>query len=90
LADPPVIPDHPYKPNRPVIIAGALAAGIALGLGLILLIELIKRPIRGTAALAFVAGAPPLVAIPNLSAKRGILVRYLRKRALRKQMRVRA
>jgi uncharacterized protein involved in exopolysaccharide biosynthesis len=90
LADPPVVPDQPYKPNRPMIVAGALAAGIGFGMGMILLIELIRRPIRGTAAVTVATGTAPLVAIPNLSAKRGAFVRYLRWRATRKQQRARA
>ena len=90
LADPPVVPDQPYKPNRPLIVAGSLAAGMAFGMGLILLIELVRRPIRGTAAVTAATGAPPLVAIPNLKIKRGAFVRYLRWRATRKQMRARA
>jgi uncharacterized protein involved in exopolysaccharide biosynthesis len=90
LADPPVVPDQPYKPNRPLIVAGSLGAGIAFGMGIILLIELIRRPIRGTGSVTAATGAPPLVAIPNLTSKRGAFVRYLRWRATRKQMRARA
>jgi len=90
LADPPVVPDHPYKPNRPMIIAGALGAGLAFGMGMILLIELIRHPIRGTAAVTAATGMPPLVAIPDLKVKRGAFVRYLRWRAQRKQVRARA
>jgi len=90
LADPPVVPDHPYKPNRPMIVGGALAGGVAFGLAMILLIELIRHPIRGTAAVTAATGMPPLVAIPDLATKRSVFVRYLRWRAQRKQMRARA
>jgi uncharacterized protein involved in exopolysaccharide biosynthesis len=84
LSDPPVVPDHPLRPNRPLIIAGAIAAGLIVGLGLVLLIELILQPIRGTAALRAALGEPPLAVIPDFDQRPGWISRMLERRARRK------
>lgn len=87
LADPPVVPDHPVKPNRPVLILGSLVGGAAFGLALILLIELVMRPIRGTAALREAIGQPPLAIIPDFDQKPGRIMRLIEKRVRRKTVR---
>ena len=69
LIDPPVTPDTPTKPNRPLFIIGGLLGGLAIGLALALLIEAIHRPIRNVATLTRIVGAPPLGVIPVLSKK---------------------
>lgn len=84
LADPPVQPDSPIRPNRPLILLGSIILGLGIGVGLILALELFFRPIRGTAALAAAAGAPPLVVIPPLDRKPGFFVRWAEKRGRRK------
>lgn len=80
LADPPVVPDAPYKPNRPMLVAGGLAGGLGLGLVAVLLLELIMRPIRGTDMLRDAAGAAPLVIIPDFSRKPNMVIRWLERR----------
>ncbi|WP_293977282.1 Wzz/FepE/Etk N-terminal domain-containing protein [Sphingomonas sp.] len=80
LADPPVVPDAPYKPNRPLLMGGGLAAGIGLGLAIVLLLELLLKPIRGTEMLRDAAGAAPLVIIPDYSRKPNLVLRWLEKR----------
>jgi succinoglycan biosynthesis transport protein ExoP len=70
LVDPPTLPDEPNSPNRGLLIVGGFAIGIALGLGLALLIELFQRPIRGSQALQSLLGVGPLVVIPTLKPKR--------------------
>ncbi|WP_420383823.1 lipopolysaccharide biosynthesis protein [Novosphingobium sp.] len=69
LIDPPVTPDVPTKPNRPLLIVGGIFGGLAAGLALALLIELINQPIRSVSALTNIVGAPPLGVIPVLSHK---------------------
>ena len=71
LVDPPSMPDEPNSPNRGLLIIGGLAVGAAIGLGLALLIELVRRPIRGAAALQSMLGVGPLVVIPTLKLGRG-------------------
>ncbi len=69
LIDPPQVPDEPTSPNRPVIISTITAAGIALGLGLILFIELLMKPIRDAGAVIAATGEAPLVVIPTIMTK---------------------
>ncbi|MFT3975961.1 MAG: Wzz/FepE/Etk N-terminal domain-containing protein [Sphingomonas bacterium] len=67
LIEPPVTPDHPTSPNRPMLIVGGIVGGIGAGLALALLIELILRPIRSASQLTRLLGEPPLAVVPVLS-----------------------
>ena len=69
LIDPPVTPDEPTRPNRPLFIGAGIGGGLVFGIILALLVELILSPIRSASALARVTGAPPLGVIPVLSKK---------------------
>jgi polysaccharide biosynthesis transport protein len=69
LVDPPVIPDQPSWPNRPLLMAGGLLAGLGLGLVMMIGIELIRRPIRGLDMVKAITGVAPLVAIPTIVPK---------------------
>jgi len=69
VVDPPVVPDEPISPNRPLLIAGGLAAGIGAGLLLAFAAELFFRPIRDAADIRAVTGAMPLVSIPTIDAE---------------------
>ena len=84
LADPPVVPEVPSKPNRPLILIGSVVAGFGLGVALVILLELLFKPIRGTRALGIAAGRPPLVVIPELAKRPGWLLRLLQSRSRRK------
>lgn len=84
LADPPVVPDTPFKPNRKVLIGGAAAAGIGVGLALTLLLELIMRPIRGVDAVKAATGVPPLAIIPDYERKPNFILRILERRSRKK------
>ncbi len=70
LIDPPVTPDTPTQPNRPMLILGGILSGLGVGLGLALLLELIARPIRSVGTLTQLTGAPPLAVIPVISKKK--------------------
>jgi len=67
VLDPPVIPDKPISPNRPLIIAGGLVAGLGIGLLCALAMEIVMKPIRDLQAVRSVLGEAPLVAIPTIS-----------------------
>jgi polysaccharide biosynthesis transport protein len=69
VVDAPTQPDEPTSPNRPMLIAGGGAIGAGIGLALILLMELLRRPIRGAAGLEAVTGMTPLGTIPIISGK---------------------
>ena len=84
LADPPVVPDHPTKPNRPVLILGSIVGGLMLGAGIVLAIELLLHPIRGTAAVIHALGAPPLAVVPDFDRKPSWIARMIERRTRKK------
>ena len=81
LIEPPVTPDTPTSPNRPLLIVGGILGGLAVGLALVFLVELIQRPIRSVAQLAHLLGEPPLGVVPVLNAKPGLFARLSQRRA---------
>jgi uncharacterized protein involved in exopolysaccharide biosynthesis len=78
LVEPPNLPDRPHWPNRPIMIAGGAAAGLALGLLLALGVELLSRPMRSPTQVQAL-GLPVLGVVPVLQSeaprKRGIFRR---------------
>jgi polysaccharide biosynthesis transport protein len=69
VIDPPVVPDKPASPNRPLLIFGGLAAGLGLGLVCALGLELLLSPIRGVGSVKAITGFAPLAAIPTIVPK---------------------
>ncbi len=69
VVDPPVVPDKPASPNRPLILAGGLAGGIGLGLVLGLAAEMFLRPIRTPGRITQLTGAPTLALVPLITAR---------------------
>ena len=80
VIDPPVVPDKPLSPNRPVLIAGGIGAGLGLGIVLALIVEFFLRPIRGVVPIERMLGVPPLVVIPTLPMGKHIETRVMRLR----------
>lgn len=64
LLNPANLPDKPISPNRLFFAGGGLAAGMALGFGLALLLELRDNSIRTESELVAVLKLPVLVALP--------------------------
>lgn len=78
VVDPPVIPDKPLSPNRPLLIAGGMAAGLGAGLVLAFLVELLLHPIRGVTQIEKMLGVPPLVVIPTMQKGSEVVSRMTR------------
>ena len=64
VIDAPNQPDTPSWPNRPLFIATGAAIGAAVGLAMVILLELLFRPIRGADVLSSLTGRPPLGIVP--------------------------
>lgn len=77
VIDPPVVVNDPISPNRPLLMAGGLAAGLGAGLLLAFAAELFFRPIRDMNDIRLVTGAMPLVSIPTIAAPRPPLLKRL-------------
>jgi uncharacterized protein involved in exopolysaccharide biosynthesis len=73
LIEPPLIPEEPSSPNRPlVMILGAVLA-ILLAVGVAALLEALDGTVRGRRDLAsLVAGVPPLAIIPDIVLERSV------------------
>lgn len=67
VVEPPVVPDTPASPNRPLLAAIGVGGGLVLGILLALAVELLLRPIRDPAALTRLVGHPPLGIIPVIA-----------------------
>ncbi|MGN6850305.1 MAG: GumC family protein [Sphingomicrobium sp.] len=68
LVEPANLPDHPFSPNRPLLIAAGAAAGLGLGLLLALGLEFINRPIRSPKQLDG-SGIPVIGIVPLIKSK---------------------
>lgn len=84
LIEPPVTPDRPTSPNRPLLIVAGVLGGLAAGLALVLLIELIQRPIRSADQLTRLLGEAPLGVVPVLNPRTGRAARLFRRGAARR------
>ncbi len=87
VIDPPVVADDPMSPNRPLLIAGGLAAGLGAVLLLALAAELFFRPIRDMADIRLVTGVMPLVSIPTIAKPKQSLLDRLKARFSRRRYR---
>jgi uncharacterized protein involved in exopolysaccharide biosynthesis len=66
VVEPPIIPDSPHWPNRLLLGAAGPGGGLALGVLLAFLVEMLIRPIRTPDALLSFDRETPLAVIPVL------------------------
>lgn len=64
--EPAVAPAAPDSPNRPVIAAAGVAGGLSLGIGIVLLLELLNSAVRRPADLQAKLGIVPFGTIPYI------------------------
>ena len=70
LVEAPIIPDTPIWPDRLLIFAICVGAGLALGGVLALAVEFIMRPIRGPDALLGITGQNPMAVVPVIEKRK--------------------
>jgi polysaccharide biosynthesis transport protein len=68
LVEPANLPDHPFSPNRLLLIAGGAGAGLVLGLLIALGLELATKPIRSPRQIDRI-GLPMIGVVPLLKIK---------------------
>lgn len=66
----PVLPLEPASPQRGLIVLGSLAAGTALGLGLVVLLEVFNRAIRRPSELVAALSIMPIATLPYIYTER--------------------
>lgn len=66
ILDPANLPEKPYAPNRKRLVMGGLAFGLALGVGLILLLDLLDFSVRTKDELDTILDVPVLTVIPEI------------------------
>jgi polysaccharide chain length determinant protein (PEP-CTERM system associated) len=72
------VPDEPISPNRILLGAGAIFGGIAAGLGLIVLLEMLNTSIRRPVELTNHLGIKPFATVPYIATKGETLRRRLK------------
>ena len=75
VVEPPVPPTAPTKPNRKLIAAASGAAGLALGVGIVGLIELLNPAVRRPVDLTRAMGVAPFATLPVMRTRRQALLR---------------
>lgn len=67
LIEPPMRPEEPVSPNRPLLLVMAVVLSIAAAVGCVFGLEKIDGTVRSEAGLTRLSGIAPLVVIPHLA-----------------------
>lgn len=71
LIEPPLVPEEPASPNRPLVVILGVVLSLLLAVGVAALLEALDGTVRGRRDLiALVAGVPPLAIIPVIELER--------------------
>ena len=71
LIEPPLVPEEPASPNRPVVMVLGVVLSILLAVGVAALLESLDATVRGRRDLvSLVAGVAPLAIIPDIELER--------------------
>lgn len=73
LSERAVPPEKPVKPRKKLVLAGGLAAGLALGVGLSLLLGFFDKTFRTADQVELALGLPILAAVPKSSSAGGVM-----------------
>jgi len=76
VMDPPNLPEKASFPNRPLFAAGGLGGGLALGLGLALLLEMRDKSLRNERDVEFYLQLPTLARVPSIGEENGKKARF--------------
>ena len=66
LIDPPLPPEEPISPNRPLIFIAGFVLSIGLAVGLLWYLETMDATVRGRRDLFDLTGIPPLALVPHI------------------------
>jgi uncharacterized protein involved in exopolysaccharide biosynthesis len=66
LIDPPLPPEQPISPNRPLIAIMGVMLSVGFSIGLLWLLETADTSIRGRLDLISLTGIPPLALVPHI------------------------
>lgn len=78
LLEPPMTPTDPVKPNRKKIAALGLILAGGVGVGLMILAEMLDGGIRGSKRLGEILGSEPLASIPMIMTRKDYLLQRAR------------
>jgi uncharacterized protein involved in exopolysaccharide biosynthesis len=82
VIEPPAVPNEPTKPNRMLIASGGVAFGLAVGLGLVLLLELMNGSARRPEDLVRRFNIMPIATIPLVQTPGQVLASRARRIAI--------
>ncbi len=72
------VPDAPISPNRMLIAAGGFVGSMALGIGMVVLVEMLDRTIRTPGDMQRRIGLKPIVTVPYIRTERERKVRLMK------------
>lgn len=75
VLDPATVPSNPSSPNRFLIAAGGTFLGIAMGLGLVALLEILNSAIRRPTDITRALGITPIATVPYIRTPMELVMR---------------